>query len=140
MRFVQQIGRVVLITLVVGWLVALLFGLWIARLQYDQVSATLPPSQVSAEYEARIDRELKHGLLLFLPQVGVMAATLVWQVADHANRTNNPQLFGTFSGAVLGVIQSINALALQVPWIYVVALWAVFIGVGTAASWLAKRT
>jgi H+/Cl- antiporter ClcA len=145
MRFVRQIARwqdvirVMLITLVIGWFAALLFGLWIARLQYDEVSATLPPNQVSTEYELRIDRELKHGLLLFLPQVGVMAAILAWQVAYRATGSNNPQLFGALTGTLLASIQSIIALVLQIPWIYIIMLWLLFIGTGTITGWMAEE-
>jgi hypothetical protein len=145
MRYIQQsfrlqdVFRAVLITLITGWLAALIFGLWIARLQYNEVSATLPNDRVAAEYEARIDRELHHGLLLFLPQVGVMTAIVAWQIALRANRTNKPRLYGAITGASLATIQSIIALVMQVPWIFIVVLWVLFIGTGTVAVWFVQK-
>ena len=124
------------ITLVVGWLAAIGFGLWIAHLQYDEVSANLPPSQVSSVYQTRIDRELLHGPLLFLPQVGVMVAVLAWQVT---RRGGDARIYATVTGTLVSFTESVIALVMQVPGIFVVLLWLLLVGAGIFAGWYSEQ-
>jgi len=133
----QDILKAALITLIIGWLAALGFGLWIAHLQYDEVSARLPPDQINAAYTARIDRELWHSPLLFLPQIGVMAAILTWQVAHRAKNANNAQRYGAVTGVLVAVVESVIALMLQVPWVVVALMWLLLVGAGVFAGWYA---
>ena len=134
----RDVQRAAFITLIVGWLAALGFGFWISKLQKDEVSAYLPQDQVDAAYQSRIDRELQHGPLLFLPQIGVMAAVLAWQVARRAKDANNPRLYGATTGALVAFVESVVALVMQVPWIFVVVLWLLLIGTGIFAGWYAE--
>jgi hypothetical protein len=129
--------RAVLVSLAAGWLVALVFGLWIARLQYADVSAAFPPDKIAAEYEARLDRELRQGPLLLLIQVGVMAGALVWQVGGTARHAPAPILHGTFAGLALALIQGTIAVLMHAPWAFIAPLVAALIGVGVYAGWSA---
>jgi hypothetical protein len=123
--------RAVLIPLVAGWIVALVFGLILARLQYTEVAnAFSTPDRVSAEYEARINRELFQGPLLLLAQVGVVAGALAWQVGITARRAADPRLHGVVAGALLAVLEGGIAVAMQSPWTFVVPLVVVLVGVG----------
>ncbi len=126
--------RAVLLSLIAGWLVALAFGLVFARLQYAEVASAFPPDRVSAEYMARLDRELRQGPLLLLVQIGVMAGVLTWQVSRTAHRAADPRLYGAAAGIVLAVVQGGIALFLQSPWTFTVPMVIVLIGVGIYAG------
>ncbi len=134
---VPYILRAVLMALAAGWLVALVFGLWIARLQYTEVAAAFPPDKVTGEYEARLDREVRQGPLLLLVQVGVMAGVLVWQVGSTANHAPDPRAQGAMAGLLLALIQGVIAVLMQAPWAFIMALVAVLIGAGVFAGWSA---
>lgn len=136
---IQDVLQATVIALIIGWLAALGFGLWIAKLQYDEVNAYLPLEKANAAYQSRIDGELQHGPLLFLPQIGVMAAVLAWQVARRAKDANKPRLYGAATGALVAFIESVVALVMQVPWIFVVVLWILLFGTGIFADWYAER-
>ena len=127
--------RAVLIPLVAGWIVALVFGLILARLQYTEVAnAFSTPDRVSAEYDARINRELFQGPLLLLAQVGVVAGVLAWQVGLTARRAADPRLHGAVAGALLAILEGGIALAMQSPWTFVVPLAIALIGVGVYSA------
>jgi hypothetical protein len=127
--------RAVLLALAAGWLVALVFGLWFARLQYVEVSSAFPPDKVATEYQARLDREIWQGPLLLLVQVGVMAGVLAWQIGATARRTPDPLLHGTVCGLVIVLIQGVIAALMHAPWSFTVPLVAVLIGTGFYAGW-----
>ena len=127
--------RPVLMALAAGWLVSLVFGLWIARLQFGDVSATFPPDKLMAEYEARLDREIREGPLLLLAQIGVMAGVLTWQITVTAYRVSDPVRQGATAGLFLALIQGIIAVLMHAPWALIVPLVAVLSGVGAYAGW-----
>lgn len=127
--------RPVLIALLAGWIVALVVGLALARLQYAEVARAFPPEQIPAEYENRVDREIRQGPLLLLAQMGVMAGALAWQVGRTAHRSPRPLLHGALSGVMLAAIQGGVALAMHVPLSFIVPLVAVLIGTGVYAAW-----
>jgi hypothetical protein len=86
----------------------------------------------------RLDRELRHGPLLLLLQVGVMTGALVWQVGITARRASNHWLHGGIAGVILAVIQGGIAVILQAPLGFAVPLVGVLIGVGVYAGWSAQ--
>jgi hypothetical protein len=131
----RDLFRAVLLSLAAGWLVALIMGLWIARLQFDEVRAAFPPDRVPAEYESRLDRELRQGPLLLLAQVGVMAGVLVWQVGLTARRALDSRWQGAAAGILLALIQGAIAVAMQAPWAFVVPLVTILIAAGVYAGW-----
>jgi type III secretory pathway component EscS len=130
-----NILRPVLVAFVAGWIVALAAGLVLARLQYAEVVRAFPLERATAEYETRLDREIRQGPLLLLAQVGVMAGALAWQVGQMARRSPHPLLHGALAGLVLAAIQSAFALAMHVPLSFVVPLVAVLIGAGIYGAW-----
>jgi hypothetical protein len=130
--------RAVLISLFAGWIVAAAFGLLIARLQYDEVTRYFPPEKVTSEYESRLDRELRTGPLLLMAQVGVVAGVLAWQVGKTARQAPAPIVYGAAAALVLAAIESLVALAMQVPWLFILALIGILIGVGVFAGWSIK--
>jgi len=158
------LARAVLIPLIIGWLVALVFGLWLARLQYVElfkmnqdgdgvypdsrwwvarvqnpdVDAAYPAPVIAAMLNERLDRELRHGPLLLLLQVGAMTGALVWQVGITARRASNHILHGGIAGALLAIIQGGIAAILQAPLGFAVPLVGVLIGVGVYAGWSAQ--
>ena len=127
--------RPVLIALLAGWLVALLVGLGLARLQYVEVSSDFPPDKVATEYESRLDRELREGPLLLLAQIGVMAGVLVWQVGRTAGSADHPLRYGVGCGAALALIQGVIAGLMHAPWTFTIPLMLVLIAAGTYAGW-----
>jgi uncharacterized protein YneF (UPF0154 family) len=129
--------RPVVLSLIAGWLVALILGLWIARLQYTEVINAFPPDRVNAEYESRIDREIRRGPLLLFLQVGVVAGVLVWQIGVTARHTDNPRLYGAVAGALVGLIEGGIALAIGSPWAFIVPLIVVLIAAGVYGGWSA---
>jgi hypothetical protein len=129
--------RPVVISLIAGWLVALILGLWIARLQYNEVINAFPPDRVNAEYESRIDREIRRGPLLLFLQVGVVAGVLVWQIGVTAQHTDDPRMYGAVAGALVGLIEGGIALAIGSPWAFIVPLIAVLIAAGVYGGWSA---
>lgn len=139
-RLVRPIIQAVLISLVAGWLVTLAFAALIARLEFTTVSSVFPPQQVTAEYQARVDHDLRTGPLLWLPQVGVIGGLLTWQIARSARSAtdaHNSLKFGTAAGIVLAVIEGAIALMLQLPTFLVIALVVLLVGVGAFAGWSA---
>jgi hypothetical protein len=129
--------RTVVISLIAGWLVALILGLWIARLQYNEVVNAFPPDRVNAEYESRIDREIRRGPLLLLLQVGVVAGVVVWQIGVTTRHANDPRLYGAVAGTLVGVIEGGIAAAIGSPWAFIVPLIAVFVAAGVYGGWSA---
>jgi hypothetical protein len=129
--------RAVLVAIAAGWLVALGLGLWIARLQYAEVSAAFRTDKITTEYEARLDREIRQGPLLLLAQVGVMAGVLTWQVGVMARRMPDPVLHGIVAGLLVALIQGTIAALIRAPWAFIVPLVAVLIGAGVYAGWSA---
>ncbi len=162
----RSLVRAVLIPLIIGWLVALIFGLWLTRLQYVElfkmnqdgdgvypdsrwwvarvqnpnVDSAYPPARIAAMLEERLDREIRRGPLLLLLQVGVMTGALAWQVSATAQRATNRLLYGGAAGVVLGIIQGVIAVIMQAPWGITVPLVGVLIGVGVYAGWSAKAS
>ena len=132
----RDLWRCVAIPLIGSWLVALAFGLLMARIQYTEVATAFPPAQVATEYQYRISRELLHGLLLFVPQLGVLAALLVWQIGGSARQNPDLSAYGAALGFVLGIIESLIMLIFAVPILYVLCLLAILIGTGWFAGWL----
>jgi hypothetical protein len=127
--------RTVIISLLAGWLVALILGLWIARLQYNEVINAFPPDRVNLEYESRIDREIRRGPLLLFLQVGVVAGVLVWQIGVTAQPASDPRLYGAVAGTLVGLVEGTIAVAIGSPWAFVVPLIAVFIAAGVYGGW-----
>ncbi len=130
--------RAALIAWFAGWTFALIFGLWIGRLQYTEVSTAFPADQVSIEYAARLDRELYHGPLLLFAQAGVLAGALAWQVGITARKAQNPRLQGAAAGTLLAVVQCTIAAVMQAPWAFIVPLAVVLIIAGSFAGWSAE--
>jgi hypothetical protein len=125
----------VLVALAAGWIVALTVGLVLARLQYAEVARAFPPEQIPAEYENRLDREIRQGPLLLLAQAGVMAGVLAWQVGQTAKRAPRPLRHGALSGILMAAIQGAVALAMHVPLTFSVPCVAVLIGAGIYGAW-----
>ncbi len=137
----RDVWRCAVIPLLGSWLVALAFGLLIARIQYTEVASAFSPAQVGSEYQNRINRELLHGLLLFMPQVGLLAALLVWQIggiARSARSTPNLNLsaYGAALGLLLGLVESAIMVIFEVPILYILCLLAIVIGAGWFAGWI----
>ncbi len=132
-----RVIRAVLIALAAGWFAAVLTGMWLARLQYDDVRAAFPPDRVTDEYNTRIDRELREGPVLLLAQVGVMAGVLAWQVAVTARHAPDPLLHGAAAGLLLALVQAVVAGLMQAPWTFIAPLVAVLVGIGIYAGWSA---
>jgi hypothetical protein len=130
--------RTVAISLIAGGLVALTLGLWIARLQYNEVTNAFPPDRVNAEYESRIDREIRRGPLLLFLQVGVVAGVLVWQIGGTARHTSNRHRYGALAGTLVGLIEGGIAVAIGSPWAFVVPLIVVLIAAGIYGGWSAS--
>jgi hypothetical protein len=134
--------RVVLVPFVIGWIVALAFAALIARLEYTAVVEALPSKQVAAEYQARVDHDMRSGPLLWLPQIGVVCGLMAWQIARSARSAQtgeNPIRYGTIVGLVMAIVEGGIALAMQVPIPLVVALIMLLVGVGTFAGWSAMN-
>ncbi|GEM_PF-6870783 len=127
--------RPVLVALAAGWIVALTVGLVLARLQYAEVARAFPPEQIPAEYENRLDREIRQGPLLLLAQAGVVAGVLAWQVGRMAKRTPRPLRHGALSGILMAAIQGAVALAMHVPLTFIVPWVGVLIGAGIYGAW-----
>ena len=139
-RLFRPLLPAVLIPLVAGWLVTLAFAALIARLEYTAVSSVFPPEQIVAEYQARVDHDLRTGPLLWLPQIGVVSGLLTWQIARSTRSAMDERSslrFGTFAGIVLAIIEGAIAVALQLPMFLVVALIVLLVGVGAFAGWSA---
>src|SRR5258708_4137212 len=113
-------------------------ALFIAGLQYTQVQTAFPPDQVMVEFQTRIARELGHGLLLFLPQVGIVAGLLAWQILRLRNGQRQPIIFGTVTGALLAIVEAIIMLLMAENWFYIVGLAFLLICAGGFAGWFAS--
>ncbi len=135
---VRAVVSTVVLPLIGGWLAAFVFALFIAGLQYTQVQTAFPPDQVMVEFQTRIARELGHGLLLFLPQVGIVAGLLAWQILRLRNGQRQPIIFGTVTGALLAIVEAIIMLLMAENWFYIVGLALLLIGAGAFAGWLAS--
>ncbi len=135
---VRAVFSTVVLALIGGWLAAFVFALFIVVLQYAQVQAAFTPDQVMVEFQTRIARELGRGLLLFLPQVGVVAGLLAWQILRLANGQRQPIIFGTVTGALLAMVEAIIMLLMAENWFYIVGLVLLLIGAGAFAGWLAS--
>ena len=132
----RDLVRCVLIPLVLSWLIAGAFGLLIARIQYTEVASAFPPDRVATEYQSRIDRELLHGLLLFMPQVSALSALLVWQIGVNSRRASNLTTYGAALGAIFALVEILAMWAFEVPILYVLCVAAIMIAVGWFAGWL----
>ena len=130
-----DVVKTVLVPLVAGWIVALGFGLLIAKLQYDALLGVFSAEQLVTEYQGRIEHVLRQGPLLWLPQVGVVAGLLAWQVGRLGRNSARPSLFGGIAGTLLATIEGGIALTMQVPILLVVVLCLIIIGSGIFAGW-----
>ncbi|MEP7288852.1 MAG: hypothetical protein ABI947_24130 [Chloroflexota bacterium] len=159
----QGMMQAVLVPLICGWIVALIFGVWIARLEYNEISTSvvinparallIPPTQpqtfdtadlfatdhIAAEYEARITEKLRMGAALLIPQSGVMAALLVWQVILTGRSAADPQRYGIIVGVIVGGVEGAAAQLLQASWPITVVLIVLMVGVGALGGWSASR-
>ena len=143
MSAASLIFRAVIIPLVVGWIVALAFAALIARLEYTAVVGAFPDQQVSAEYQARLDHDMRTGPLLWLPQIGLVCGLMGWQIARSARPAKERKVFigyGTIAGIVLAIVEGGIALAMQVPVLLVATLIVLLIASGMCASWSAIKT
>jgi hypothetical protein len=134
---IRSLALAVIIPLIGGWLAALVFALGIAAIQYGQVQAAFPADQVGAEFQSRIAREFGRGLLLFLPQVGLMAALLAWQIMRRSSDEAQPVVFGAVAGLLLAMVQTFELLLIAESWFYMVGLALLLIGAGAFGGWLA---
>src|SRR5262249_23625625 len=129
--------KAVLVPFVAGWIVALAFGLLMAKLQYDALVGVYAGEKLAAEYQGQLDHVLKQGALLWGPQIGVVCGLLAWQVGRLGRHSARPLLFGGIAGAVIAIIEGGIALAVQVPMLLVLVMGMIFIGAGTFAGWSA---
>lgn len=133
----RDIVQVILLTLIAGWLIALISGVILAQIQTGEIAHALPAEHISGAVQARLDYELRRGMVLLLVQVGVISTVLAWQVGVTAYRTQAPQLHGIICGAALTVIYTVAGGILQIPLIFNVILAAALLSVGLYAGWSA---
>jgi hypothetical protein len=119
--------RAALITLICGWGVALLFAAGFALPQYQELARSLPPDQVAAAFQARIDRELWRGSLLLYVQVGVLCGVLWWIVARSG-------VNGLLTGALVAGAQMLLARRMESSLLFWIPLGVVIVAVGAFSA------
>jgi hypothetical protein len=153
--------RIVLISLIVGWLASVGFGMWMARLQYLEIynsrtynvpravllwrldprlhafdpAMIFAPDRVATEYQWRVEHILTVGAGLILPQVLVVMVILAWLVMRSVQRRHyQPVQFGAVTGGLAGIAHAATILALHTPPPLAIGTCVLMVGVGIFAA------
>ncbi|MBX3081133.1 MAG: hypothetical protein KF716_05825 [Anaerolineae bacterium] len=126
---ISTIARIVIITLLVGWVSAALVVGGLMLLQYQEVVRYFPADQVVAQFQAHLDREVWHGSLLLFVQIGILGCALWWQIV----RKPVPPRGALLCGVIVALAQAGIGWLVGVPRLFLVPLVISLVVIG----WLA---
>ena len=130
-----------LLSLLMGWTVALAFAGIFTLLQRDAIFTAFPtatPDKANAEIQSRLERAFVGSPLLLLVQMGVTGGVLVWQIGKTSRRMKSAQdgmRAGLIAGALLAFAQTIMAVVLHTSWFITIPMIAVLVGAGGYGAW-----
>ena len=123
---VSTLARIVLITLLWGWLSAAVAAGMLALLQYQEIVRYFPADQVAAQFQAHLDREIWHGSLLLFVQIGLLGGSLWWQLSRHRVPVRDCVL----CAVIVALVQAGAGWLLGVPHLFLVPMIVSLIVIG----------